>query len=119
MTKEPNPGGLPRGAGSMQMRRRCWWLIYSDANGRVVQENSHTDDPAKARRLLTAAALRVSRARVRELESIQRSLMPDEGAAKSQRQAGAARTNGRPRPHRAPVAKDARNRAKNSQGGGQ
>ena len=47
---------MPYGAGSMQMRRRCWWLVYKNASGHVVQENAGTDNAAKARRMLTERA---------------------------------------------------------------
>ena len=97
MTKTPNPGGLPRGAGSMQMRRRCWWLIFTDAGGRVVQENSGTDDPAKARHILTERAIAVCETRLRML----RDLLNEQG----KRRKAAAHARGRgdnPRNRRAP-----------------
>src|SRR6188508_1049403 len=48
-----NPGGLPYGLGSMQLRGRVWWLIYRDTNGNSVQENTRTTDVHEARIMLT------------------------------------------------------------------
>ena len=70
MNKRPNPGGLPRGAGSMQMRGAKWWLLFRDEHGRLVQRNSGTADAAEARRLLANAALRVLAARAKEIRRI-------------------------------------------------
>ena len=70
MNKTPNPGGLPRGAGSIQMRGAKWWLIYTDATGRVVQKNSGTRDQTEARLLLAKTALRVLAARAKEIRRI-------------------------------------------------
>jgi hypothetical protein len=68
--KARNPGGLPRGAGSIQMRGARWWLIYTDETGRVIQKNSRTSDRAEARLLLAKAALRVLAARAKEIKRI-------------------------------------------------
>src|SRR5215831_6479468 len=70
MNKRPNPGGLPRGAGSMQMRGAKWWLLFRDEHGRLVQRNSGTADADEARRLLAKAALRVLAARAKEVRRI-------------------------------------------------
>ena len=70
MSKARNPGGLPRGAGSIQMRGAKWWLIYTDEAGRVVQKNSGTSDQAEARLLLAKTALRVLAARAKEIRRI-------------------------------------------------
>jgi len=67
---ENNPGGLPRGMGSMQVRGRVWWLIYTGIDGTRIQENSHTEDQGAARCLLTRRALATARARVTFLESL-------------------------------------------------
>ena len=68
--KTPNPGGLPRGAGSIQKRGAKWWLIYTDETGRQIQKNSGTSDQAEARLLLAKTALRVLAARARKIRRI-------------------------------------------------
>ena len=70
MNKAPNPGGLPRGAGSMQMRGAKWWLLFRDEHGHLVQQNSGTADADEARRLLAKAALRVLEARAKEIRRV-------------------------------------------------
>ena len=70
MRKTPNPGGLPRGAGSIQKRGAKWWLIYTDETGRQIQKNSGTSDQAEARLLLAKTALRVLSARAKEIRRI-------------------------------------------------
>jgi hypothetical protein len=65
-----NPSGLPYGAGSMQIRGRMWWIIYRDTEGRVIQENSKTEDADVARRLLIGRALDTARAKVVALEGL-------------------------------------------------
>ena len=65
-----NPGGLPRGCGSIQMRRRTWWLIYWDADGVRRQENSWTADTMAARRMLAKRALAVLRARIAAVKQV-------------------------------------------------
>jgi hypothetical protein len=61
---------LPRGAGSMQKRGRTWWMIYTDAGGIKIQENSRTDDPAVARMLLAERALRTANAKAAAIQAI-------------------------------------------------
>jgi hypothetical protein len=51
-----NSSGLPRGCGSLQIRRRTWWMIYS-AGGNIIQANTHTSDEDEARRILAGRAL--------------------------------------------------------------
>jgi hypothetical protein len=70
VNKTTNPGGLPRGAGSMQMRGAKWWLLFRDEHGRLIQRNSGTADADEARRLLAKAALRVLAARAKEIRRI-------------------------------------------------
>lgn len=48
---------LPHGNGSIQRRRRFWYLIYRDPSGAIVQESSRTEDQAEAFRLLAQRAL--------------------------------------------------------------
>src|SRR5262249_17107213 len=67
---QPNPAGLPHGAGSMQIRGAVWWLIYRDKDGRTHQESSGTSDRAEARRLLAEKALDRARYVVLILERI-------------------------------------------------
>jgi hypothetical protein len=68
--KKRNPGGLPYGAGSMQIRGTKWWLIYRDFTGKVVQESSHTADQNEARRMLLERALRTAEARLAVLREM-------------------------------------------------
>ena len=51
------PTKLPYGNGSIQRRRRYWYLIYRDPEGALVQESSRTEDQAEAQRLLAQRAL--------------------------------------------------------------
>jgi hypothetical protein len=48
---------LPHGNGSIQRRRRFWYLIYRDPEGALKQESSRTEDQAEALRLLAQRAL--------------------------------------------------------------
>jgi len=54
----------------MQMRGRVWWMIYRDIEGRVIQENTKTEDRDAARRLLVVRALETMRAKVAAMEAI-------------------------------------------------
>src|SRR5215471_8515048 len=65
-----NPSGLPYGTGSLQMRGRTWWMIYRDTQGRTIQENTRTDNPDAARRMLVERALETARAKVLALEGM-------------------------------------------------
>lgn len=65
-----NPSGLPYGAGSIQVRGNVWWMIYRDTEGRVIQENTRTEDQDVARRMLAARALETLRAKIAVLEAI-------------------------------------------------
>ena len=61
---------LPRGFGSLQKRRRTYWMIFTNAEGRKVQKNSHTDQPEVARLMLAERALETAEAKVRTLKAI-------------------------------------------------
>src|SRR5262245_2249748 len=61
---------MPYGTGSIQKRRRCWWMIYRNADGHTIQENTWTDDPDTARRMLAQRAIVTLRARLRLLQAV-------------------------------------------------
>jgi hypothetical protein len=61
---------MPKGTGSLQVRRRTWWMIYRDAEGEIIQANTNTTDQTEARRVLAKAALATLREIVAELEYI-------------------------------------------------
>jgi hypothetical protein len=89
MTKVTNPGGMPRGLGSMMKRFSNYWLIYRDPVGTLIQENSHTADQREARRLLAdrvIARLETQLATVRAVR--------DEAQAPSQKPAPVRREHG-------------------------
>ena len=65
-----NPSGLPYGAGSFQKRGASLWIIYRDVEGRTIQYNAKTTDPAIARLMVAEKALDAARARVAALEAI-------------------------------------------------
>ena len=69
MTETDKPA-LPRGVGSIQKRRRAWWMIYRDVEGKTIVESSHTGDAAAATRMLAQRALVALRARVALLEGL-------------------------------------------------
>lgn len=62
--------GLPYGAGSLQMRHSRWWMIYRDADGRVIQENTRTQDPDAARQMLAARAVSTAKAKLNRLKAV-------------------------------------------------
>jgi hypothetical protein len=62
--KRPNRGRMPWGYGSMQMRGASWWLIYRDADGKVVQENAQTAEEWVARLKLGQRAITTAEARL-------------------------------------------------------
>jgi hypothetical protein len=47
---------LPRGFGSIQKRRRTYWMIFTNAAGKKVQENSGSDRPEIAYYMLARHA---------------------------------------------------------------
>jgi hypothetical protein len=61
---------LPRGFGSIQKRRRTYWMIFTDSTGKTVQENSRSDCPEVARLMLAERALETAEAKVRTLKAI-------------------------------------------------
>jgi hypothetical protein len=85
-----NPSGMPKGTGSLQVRRRTWWMIFRDAQGRIIQENTNTTHKTEARRVLAKAALATLREIVAELEHI-----AHEGQSKSHQGEGPERSRGR------------------------
>src|SRR5262245_45155095 len=65
-----NPSGLPYGSGSVQKRGRMFWAIWRDPEGRILQENTNTEDPDLARLFVAERALSTAQARVAALEAI-------------------------------------------------
>jgi hypothetical protein len=65
-----NQSGMPYGTGSLQMRGTKWWIVFRDAEGRGIQENTRTEDFNAALRMLAERALETARARVAALEKI-------------------------------------------------
>jgi hypothetical protein len=108
MRKSINTSGLPRGMGSLQVRGRVYWAIYTDADGRNVQANTQTADPLAARLFLVQRAQEVLEAKLAAVQG-----MLDECRHQPRATAGAARGQGADR-SRAP--KNARNRKKTTQG---
>jgi hypothetical protein len=72
MTIPFNSSGVPKGTGSLQIRGRVYWMIYSDETGRKIQANTETDDFTEARRVLARAAIAVLQARLAALGEILR-----------------------------------------------
>ena len=70
MTVLLNPSGMPKGTGSLQIRGRVWWAIYTDETGRRVQANMETDNLDEARRELAARAIKVLQARLAALREV-------------------------------------------------
>ena len=61
---------MPYGTGSVQKRASNYWMIYRDAEGHIVQENTWTMDRDEARRILAVKAIETLEARLRVLEEI-------------------------------------------------
>jgi hypothetical protein len=61
---------LPHGAGSIQKRRAKYWMIFRDLKGRVVQQNTGTDDRQEAFRVLARATLPYLRGKVAAVEAV-------------------------------------------------
>jgi hypothetical protein len=101
-----NSSGMPKGTGSLQMRGRVWWMIYTDAAGRKKQVNTGTSDLDDARRVLVKVAIEVLHAR---LDALSEAL--DEEAHQSHREARprGARKQG---PHHPRTAAAVQNRQK-------
>lgn len=59
-----NSSGLPKGLGSLQVRGRAYWAIYTDAFGRIQQVNTQTADIAEARQFLAGRAALVLQAKL-------------------------------------------------------
>jgi hypothetical protein len=76
-----NPNGLPYGSGSIQMRSRTWWMIYRDPEGRIIQENTRTDDQNAARRILAERAIVTLEARLKMLRKVANGREKDQKAA--------------------------------------
>src|SRR5215471_13969446 len=98
MTIPLNSSGLPKGTGSLQVRGRAVWMIYTDETGRKIQANTGTTDLIEARRVLAKAALITLREIAAELERIAH------GEAETREPAAGSR-----RDH--PAARDSRSRA--------
>jgi hypothetical protein len=91
MSIKLNSSGMPQGTGSLQVRGRVWWAIYTDETGRKLQVNTGTDDLIEARRVLARTALAVEREIVAALERIANEATTREPAAGSRRNHSAAR----------------------------
>lgn len=65
-----NDNGLPYGAGSIQMRGRVYWLIYTDINGNKIQENTRTQDLRVARIRAAERALERTAAFMDQMECV-------------------------------------------------
>ena len=61
---------MPEKTGSLQVRGRAVWMIYTDETGRKIQANTGTADFAQARRVLARAAITVLQARLARLQEI-------------------------------------------------
>lgn len=61
---------LPYGSGSIQKRGRVFWLVYRDANGRMIQQSSGTQDAVIARRMIAERAIVTLQARIDALRAI-------------------------------------------------
>ena len=70
MTIPLNSSGLPKGTGSLQVRGRVWWGIFTDEFGDKIQMNTHTPDFDRARRILACHAIRVLKARLAALRAV-------------------------------------------------
>jgi hypothetical protein len=68
--QKPKPLSLAWGHGSMSLHGRCWWLVWRDSEGLPHYENSYTDNPQVARKILAIRALPRARAAVALLEQI-------------------------------------------------
>jgi hypothetical protein len=67
----------------MSLHSRKWWLIYRDGTGKTCYENSGTDDPAEARKILAKRALRRAKAIVAQLRAIANGKEADPGNAET------------------------------------
>jgi hypothetical protein len=76
-TKE---SALPRGTGSVQMRRRTYWMIYSDELGKRIQENTKQTERDAAERVLVERAIEVLEARIALLKGLQHETSKAESA---------------------------------------
>jgi len=65
-----NSSGMPEKTGSLQVRGRAVWMIYTDETGRKIQANTGTADFAQARRVLARAAITVLQARLAALREV-------------------------------------------------
>jgi hypothetical protein len=61
---------MPRGMGSVQVRRGSYWMIYTNELGVRIQESAKTSDRAVAERLLIERAIAVLEARLVLLRSL-------------------------------------------------
>lgn len=102
-----NPSGMPYGTGSIQLRRRMWWAVYRDPEGRIIQENTGTEDVHEARRFLAAKAIITLEARLAVLREV---------AGEGHSTAGTGRP-GKRITGRGATQAHARNRAQNPEGG--
>jgi hypothetical protein len=60
---------LPRGFGSIQKRRRTYWMIFTNAAGKKVQENSGSARRDVAQFMLAERALETANAKVAMLQA--------------------------------------------------
>jgi hypothetical protein len=96
---------LPYGAGALQKRTGYWLLIYRDLEGRRIQENSGTNDYARARMLLAERVLeRLDAMRGRigaSLEEARANIAAAEGGGAARRTRGPGRRGAADRSHAA------------------
>jgi|SRR5215471_5092131 len=103
---------LPYGSGSIQFRGAVWWLVYRDANGKVIQENSLTADADEALRMLVSRSTATLRARIDQLEAIANEPAPKAtGQGQRAPRGGAERPSGRKPVRRDSEGRTQRNRA--------
>ena len=114
MKKRLNDSGMPKGTGAISKRGNVYWILYLDADGKRIQENSQTDDIQEARQILARRALISAYAHVRALLTIayphrESPTNGDNGTNKSERHAAGVRPirrhNARVRAHQAQKAR--------------
>lgn len=91
MTVNLNSSGMPKGTGSLQIRGRVYWAIYTDEAGRKLQVNTEMTELADARRVLASAAITVLQMRLAKLREIRDEAPTRDASARSSRDRYAAR----------------------------
>jgi hypothetical protein len=74
---------LPRGAGSVQIRSRHFWAIWTDVDGRRCQENTWTDDPREAKVFVLKRSFRAARERAARLKALLDDAVQDARASRA------------------------------------